>query len=230
MIRPLARALAALAAALLLASCSLPGAHDAGPSPHAAAAPSAGPTGSAAVPAAQTVVSVLGDSHAGFPWSWYRLSVGDSSVPGASPGVLSSHPGRSSVELRAWVDEATARGGVVLVQAGTNDLLLDGSPPAEAASGVELLVRDVASRHVRTVLVSVPPSATQGAATARLNVLLKAWAGGHGVPWLDVTGGVAAPDGTWLPGLSDDGIHANEAGGSLMALAVRDQLPRLLGK
>jgi lysophospholipase L1-like esterase len=149
-------------------------------------------------------------------------------VPGAAPGVFSSHPGKTSAQLRAWVGEATAQGGVVLVQAGTNDLLLDGSPPAEAASGVELLVRDVQARHVRAVLVSVPPSRTQGPATNRLNVLLEEWAGSHGVAWLDVTSGVAQPDGTWLPGLSDDGVHANESGGALMALAVQDRLPYLL--
>ncbi|MDP9885854.1 hypothetical protein J2W21_003379 [Sinomonas atrocyanea] len=229
----LARSLAALPALLLLAACSALGTHDAGPSPHAAASPgAAAPGGDAAqaVPAAQTVVSVLGDSHSGVPYSWYRLSVADSLVPGASPGVLSSHAGRTSAELRPWVREATARGGVVLVQAGTNDILRDGAPPAAAAAGVELLVRDVLARHVRAMLVSVPPSAAHGASTLQLNAILRAWAAAHGVPWLDVTSAVTAPDGTWLPGLSSDGVHANEAGGALMALAVRDQLPGLLGK
>jgi lysophospholipase L1-like esterase len=250
----LARSLAVLPAVLLLAACSVLGTHDAGPSPHAAASPGAGAPGgeatqsvpaapagagaaagagtpaAATVPAAPTVVSVLGDSHSGAPDSWYRLSVADSLVPGASPGILSSHAGRTSLELRAWVGEATARGGVVLVQAGTNDILRDGAPPAGAAAGVELLVRDVLARHVRAVLVSVPPSAVHGTSTVQLNRILRAWAGVHGVPWLDVTSPVTAPDGTWLPGLSSDGVHANEAGGALMALAVRDQLPGLLGK
>lgn len=221
----LARPLAFLPVLLLLASCSVLGTHDAGPSPSAAPSPG---SSTATVPVAPTVVSVLGDSHSGFPYSWYRLSVGDSLVPGTSPGVLSSHPGRTSVELRAWVGEATARGGVVLVQAGTNDILRDGSPPAAAAAGVELLVRDVLARHVRAVLVSVPPSAAHGASTVQLNAILRSWAAVHAVPWLDVTSSVTAADGTWLPGLSSDGVHANEAGGALMALAVRDQLPGLL--
>ncbi|GAB2738526.1 SGNH/GDSL hydrolase family protein [Sinomonas soli] len=229
----LARSLAVLPAVLLLAACSVLGTHDAGSSPHAAASPGAGAPGGGAtesVPAAPTVVSVLGDSHSGFPYSWYRLSVADSLVPSTTPGVLSSHPGRTSLELRAWVGEAAARGGVVLVQAGTNDILRDGAPPAGAAAGVELLVRDVLARHVRAVLVSVPPSAAHGTSTVQLNAILRAWAGVHGVPWLDVTAPVTAPDGTWLPGLSSDGVHANEAGGALMALAVCDQLPDLLGK
>ncbi|BCT77079.1 hypothetical protein SCMU_29210 [Sinomonas cyclohexanicum] len=205
-----------LALALALTSCSALGTHDAVGSPRAAAA-------SPGV----TIVSVLGDSHSGWPDSWFRLSVGNASIPGAA-GVLASEPGRSSIALQAWVAEATARGGVVLVQAGTNDLLLDHSTPAKAAQGVEALVNAVASRGARAVLVSVPPSATLGPATNQLDALLKDWAAEHNVAWLDVTSAVARPDGTWRPGLSDDGVHANGTGGALMASAARQQLPELL--
>lgn len=228
------RLLRALALLLSVASCSAPGAHDAASTPLAA--------GTASQPAAVgdagtqrlTVVSVLGDSHSGWPESWYRLSVGSRTVPGATPGVLSSHPGRTSIELQAWVDEATGPGGAVLVQAGTNDLLLGHASPAKAAQGVEALVNAVSSRGAakkeRAILVSVPPSATLGAATNQLNAQLRAWAAANAVPWLDVTSRVTLPDGTWPVGLSDDGIHANDSGGKLMAEAVQAQLPDLLAK
>lgn len=215
-------AVLALIAAATLTGCSASVAHD------GAAPPSGTPSPPITAGPGLTVVSVLGDSHSGEPGSWFRLSVANGSVPGVSPGVLASEPGRSSIALKAWVGDATAQGGVVLVQAGTNDLLLDRSTPATAAQGVEALVDAVSARGVRTVLVSVPPSATLGPDTNRLNALLEAWASGHTVPWLDVTSAVAQPDGTWRPGLTQDGIHADPSGGEIMAAAVRAQLPGLL--
>ncbi|MDQ4488824.1 SGNH/GDSL hydrolase family protein [Sinomonas sp. ASV486] len=221
--------LLALAVLAALASCSTSGTHDAEPSPSAAGSPSQSASlHASAHSSGLTLVSVLGDSHSSWPGSWFERSVADGSVPGAALGVFSSHPGRTSIALQAWVPEATSQGGVVLVQAGTNDLLLDGAPPARAAQGVEQLVGAVSARGAESVLVSVPPSATLGTATNELNALLKAWAAAHGVPWLDVTSAVTAADGTWRPGLSDDGIHANASGGALMAEAARGQLPRLL--
>ncbi|WP_433874509.1 SGNH/GDSL hydrolase family protein [Sinomonas atrocyanea] len=181
-----------------------------------------------AAPAGTETVSVLGDSHSGWPGSWFRQSVGDGGVPGAQLGTLASYPGWTSVALLTRVPEATRRGGTVLVQAGTNDMLLAGSSPARAADDVERLVGAVGERGVRPILVSVPPSATQGPQVLQLNTLLHGWADERGIGWLDVTSTVMVPDGTWRPGLSDDGIHANAAGGSLMAEAAVAELPALL--
>lgn len=219
-------AILALIAAATLTGCSASMAHDGGASPSGAAPPAATPTAGPG----QTLVSVLGDSHSGEPDSWFRLSVGNGTVPGAALGVLSSHPGYTAAALQSGIPDATAFGGVVLVQAGTNDLLLAKHTPAQAAADVEALERAVAATGVHAVLVSVPPSAPLGPATNQLNALLKDWAAGHDVPWLDVTSAVTEPDGTWRPGLSTDGIHANDSGGPLMAAAVREQLPPLLRK
>ncbi|WP_235779102.1 SGNH/GDSL hydrolase family protein [Sinomonas notoginsengisoli] len=219
---------------MALTACSAPATHDAAPAPSAAAALSGGAAPATAAasdtsPSALTVVSVLGDSHSGWPGSWFRGSVANGAVPGVAPGVLASEPGRTSIELLAWVGQATARRGVVLVQAGTNDLLIRRATPPVAAQGVEALVTAVSAQHVRAILVSVPPSGTLGAATNQLNALLEDWSHGHQVPWLDVTRAVAQADGTWQLGLSDDGVHANAAGGERMASAARAQLPGLLG-
>jgi lysophospholipase L1-like esterase len=185
--------------------------------------------GGAAATSGVETVSVLGDSHSGWPGSWFRQSVGAGTVPGVQLGALASHPGWTSAALLTRVAEATRKGGTVLVQAGTNDMLLAGLSPAEAADGVERLVLSVRERGVRAVLVSVPPSASQGPQLLQLNALLHAWADLRGVGWLDVTSAVVAPDGTWREGLSDDGIHANAAGGRFMAESAIEQLPQLAG-
>ena len=214
---------------LALAACSPAPTHDAGPSP--AAAGRAGGGAVAAGPVGElTVVSVLGDSHSSWPGSWYERTVAAGRLPAVSPGVLSSHPGKTSVVLRTWVRDATAGGGTVLVQAGTNDMLLMGSSPEQTATDIAALVRAVEKAGARPILVSVPPSQSLGEEVLELNSRLSAWARAEGIGWVDVTSGVATPEGTWRPGLSADGIHANDAGGRRMADAVLAQLPAILDR
>ena len=218
---------AAAVLVLALAACSPAPTHNAAPSP--AAAGRAGGGAVAVGPVGElTVVSVLGDSHSSWPGSWYERTVAAGALPGTSPGVLSSHPGKTSAVLLTWVLEATAGGGTVLVQAGTNDMLLMGSSPEKTARDVAALVRAVKEAGARPGLVSVPPSQRLGKEVLELNSRLSVWARAEGIGWVDVTSGVATGAGTWQPGLSADGIHANDAGGRRMADAVLEQLPALL--
>ncbi|WP_175637447.1 SGNH/GDSL hydrolase family protein [Sinomonas mesophila] len=218
---------AAVALVLALAACSPAPAHDTAPSP-ATAGRAGGGTVAAGPVGELTIVNVLGDSHSSWPGSWYERTVAAGTLAGVAPGVLSSHPGKTSVVLRTWVRETTAGGGTVLIQAGTNDMLLTGSSPDQTAKDVAALVRAVEEAGARPILVSVPPSETLGDEVLEVNSLLSAWARVQGLGWVDVTTCVAMEDGTWLPGMSADGIHANDAGGRRMAKAVLAQLPEVL--
>lgn len=172
------------------------------------------------------MVSALSDSHIFNADSWFRQTVEAGRVEGAEVGTFASYPGGTTSTVRQGL---TRLGGsdVVVVSAGTNDLLSARSPE-ETARSVEALVADAGKRVDVVLLSTVPPSDTRGAETKALNGLLTAWARRHHVAVLDVTSPVSDPDGTWRQGLSDDGIHANDRGAALMTRAAMRQLPSLI--
>lgn len=175
------------------------------------------------------VVSVLSDSHAYNAGSWWRQTVVAGSVPDAELGAFQSQPGAESTSLVKRLDAAAAPGGLVLVQAGTNDIIA-GKTPAEALTGIEALWDGIAERGSTPVAMLEPPSNKHGGKTVELNDLIRKAAAKRGLALVDVYTVVANPDGTWRHGLTTDGIHANAAGSAPMAAAAQDQIEAIAAK
>lgn len=187
----------------------------------AGATPTADP---AAVP---VVVSVLSDSHAFNAGSWFRNTVEAGKVPGVKMGVFVSQPGASAEVLAGKLDEASASKGVVIIQAGTNDLL-SARGSENTVAGIEALVEGVKERGAKPVLALIPPSAERGYEVLDANALLTEYAKANKVGVLDLTSSVATETGEWKDGLSGDGVHANPAGSKLISDAAAQQIPVLI--
>jgi lysophospholipase L1-like esterase len=224
-------ALVSAAAVLALAGCSsgqepVPASVQSYYDEHVANAKPTMP-GTSTPTAAPTVVSIVSDSHAYNAGSWFRQTVEAGKVPGTTLGAFASQPGASATVLTAKLDEATKNKGVVIVQAGTNDLLA-ATGAQKTAENVEALVEGVQDRGAKPVLALIPPSATRGPEVVATNKLLTAYAGANKIGVLDLTTGVTNQDGKWKDGLSDDGTHANADGAKIMADAAAQQLPSLV--
>ncbi|WWV91834.1 hypothetical protein GMYAFLOJ_CDS0004 [Microbacterium phage phiMiGM15] len=174
-----------------------------------------------------TAVSVLSDSHAYNEGSWWRQTVEAGTISGVRMGAFESQPGASAQVLVERLDAAAARGGFVIVQAGTNDLL-GGITPADTTSRIVSLWDGIAQRGATPVAALVPPSNTRADETVELNALIREAAAARGIGVLDVYTDVALPDGEWQDGASGDGIHALPDAATRMAAAAAAQLPALL--
>ncbi|TFD45396.1 SGNH/GDSL hydrolase family protein [Cryobacterium frigoriphilum] len=172
-------------------------------------------------------VSVLGDSHASEIHSWWRLAVWDATTPGIARGAFASQPGASALALTERIDEATAHGGFVIVQAGTNNLLGDQAPSATVTE-LEDLWAAIRARGAQPIAALVPPSTPRPEAVIELNELIRQSAAFRAIPVLDLYSVVTAGDGSWAPTLTADGTHANQAGALLMGQAASEQLPGLV--
>ncbi len=183
-------------------------------------------TRTAAAGTAARTIGVLSDSHAHGKHSWWRQTVVADTVPGLRLGPFESHPGAQTVGLVDRLDAAARRADLVVVQAGTNDIR-KGRSPEQAAEGVRVLWDGISARGAAPVAALVPPSDTHPGLAVELNRLLKTAAQARGMPLLDVYTPVAAADGSWRAGLSNDGIHSNRKGSDRMAAAARAQLAGL---
>lgn len=173
-------------------------------------------------------VSLLSDSHAFNAGSWWRQTM-ETGMPGLTIGAWESQPGASAEVLADRLDAATARGGLVVVQAGTNDLM-SGFDADGAYRNIVALWDGIEQRGATPVAALVPPSDARGDQVDRLNTLITEGAGDRGLYVIDVYSDVATEDGTWAPGLSADGIHSNDDGSALMAEAARGQLESLAAR
>ncbi|WP_294567984.1 SGNH/GDSL hydrolase family protein [uncultured Arthrobacter sp.] len=172
------------------------------------------------------IIGILSDSHAHGKHSWWRQTVVADTVPGLRLGSYESHPGAQTTGLVDRLDAAVRQADLVVVQAGTNDIR-KGRSPEQAAEGVRVLWDGIAARGAAPVAALVPPSETQPALAVELNRLIRTAAEARGIPLLDVYTAVAAADGSWRAGLSNDGIHSNRKGSDLLAEAARGQLAGL---
>ncbi|AJW79903.1 SGNH/GDSL hydrolase family protein [Clavibacter michiganensis subsp. insidiosus] len=173
------------------------------------------------------LMSVLSDSHAYNTGSWWRQTVATGTFPGIYLGTTASQPGAASTSLVPLLDQATATGGAVVVQVGTNDLL-SGRTPAQAVDGIAALWEGVRDRGAEPVAALVPPSDEVPEEVLALNEAIRDAATAEDVPLLDVYSTVADADGSWADGLTVDRRHANDAGSDLMAQAAREQLPAVI--
>lgn len=172
-------------------------------------------------------VSVLGDSTVAAEDSWFRQTISANMISGVRPGAVTAEPGATAAALESKLDDAAAAKGLVIVQAGTNDIAAGAGPDA-TANNVKKLLEGIKERGAVPVLALIPPSASRGPDVRAANRLLSEYAADQGIRVLDLTSGVAGTEGQWRPGLSDDGVHPNAAGAKNMADAAKEQLPTLL--
>lgn len=218
-------------AAIALAYMALSGVHIGGAASRPVPAQSTGTPEPVATPvqaAPQPVsVALLSDQDGNVAGSWWSQSVSAGAVAGVQAGAVASQAGSTVEILAGLLDTATApAGGFVVVQAGTPELA-DGQDPAEVLLSVQTLWAGVRERGLVPIAALVPPSDDEPAAVAQFNELLRAAAATQTVPVLDVYTSVAAADGSWAAGFSDDGVQVSAAGSTAMAQAVVAQLPAL---
>jgi hypothetical protein len=220
-------------AAITLAYMALSGVHIGGPatgSTIAASTETSAPVATPVPAAPQPVsVSLVGDQDGNDADSWWGQSVSVGAVAGVQAGPVVSQTGAPVETLTALLDTAAVpAGGFVVIQAGARELVA-GQDPEQVLLSVQGLWAAVRDRGGIPIAALVPPSDDEPSAVVEFNELLRAAAATQTVPVLDVYSPVAAADGSWAPGFSDDdGSRASAAGSTAMAQAVVAQLPALV--
>lgn len=183
----------------------------------------------------QATVSLLGDRVSAAPGSWWKrlatstldgVTLAGSAVPVPVDGASNS----TVAELQSEIDSTTiALSGYVIVQAGSADVD-DGAASGTVAVTVQGLWKAVSIRGATPIVALLPPSDVNAEGVIAVNELLAAAALSEGYPVLDLHTAVAAANGTWSAGYSDDGIEANEEGSRVMVQAAITQLQELVGR
>ncbi|QIK64940.1 hypothetical protein G7072_00075 [Nocardioides sp. HDW12B] len=189
--------------------------------------PSATPTGP------PLRVALLSDGLAISEGSWFQRSIGQRTVDGLVPGVTASLAGATAAALEPRAAQA-ANADVLVVTAGTVDLLSGVSPQTVAASVQSLLqtADDLGGKGGPVVVwVPTPPISTQAANVEAVNDAVRTFVTDNDLVEWDLTTPVSTPTGAWKPALTVDGIAANEAGQQAQAEAARraaaETLPEL---
>jgi lysophospholipase L1-like esterase len=128
-------------------------------------------------------------------------------------------PGATTADMRAGVRPLQA--DALVVMAGTNDVQR-GVPWAESAAALDGIVATVGVDRV--LLCSIVPLARDPAAAAEFNGRLAQLASVEGWEFADCGAAVRNPSGSWLPGMTDDGIHPTVAGAARLGAAVHEAL------
>lgn len=175
--------------------------------------------------------SLLSDQNVSTEASWWTLSVAAGLVlnlvdvneipsPEAGVGLLTTD------ELQDRLDAVPVLSGYTVVQSGTGDIE-DGADPVSVSAGVQLLWQSVAGKGATPIVALVPPSDEYGDEVIELNGLLRAAATAAGYGVLDLYTPLAAPDGSYAPNYSTDGVSPNAAASQLLADTAKAQLPPL---
>lgn len=173
---------------------------DAAPAPHAAK------------PMDAHQVAFLGDSITA---RWQPLPVAGAINAGIS-GQTSEQ-----VAARMQADVIDAGAGVVVILAGTNDILKQPTADTSYVQSVALQARDAG---LRVILATIPPTLQgEGDSMARVdafNAELVAWAQDNHFELVDYYGALVAD----YPADTVDGIHPNAAGYALMWAQLQPHL------
>jgi lysophospholipase L1-like esterase len=187
-------------------------------------APEAFPSGSTT--AGQLTVVAVGDSvTAADSPDFTRGSFGPGSwVPSAEGNGVDltggwAVPGATTADMRDGVVPLHA--DAVVVMAGTNDVRSDVRWDQSAAA-LDGIVDTVGVDRV--LLCSIVPLAENPAAAVEFNSRLEALADEKGWEFVDSGADVRGPAGTWLPGMTEDGIHPTTAGAARIGAAVHEAL------
>ena len=170
------------------------------------------------------------------------VAVGDSVTAADSPDFAAGDLGRGSWTWTAegrgvdvtggWAvhgatTEAMAAGvgpldgDTLVVMAGTNDVR-EGIDWARSAAALDQIVQTAGVTPV--LLCTIVPLAADPAGAELFNARLQLLAAENGWELVDSAAPVRAPDGTWLPDMTEDGIHPTPAAAALIGTAVQQAL------
>ncbi len=127
--------------------------------------------------------------------------------------------GAQSGDMASALRNGSADSLVIL--AGTNDLA-HGNGQERIAKNLARIANIVKAPVV--LLSSVPPRDDAAEATVAYNEFLVQLAGERGWRFVDAAAGLRSDANTFLPGLSDDGIHPNAAGAQILGNAIGQAL------
>jgi lysophospholipase L1-like esterase len=191
--------------------------------PSSVIAPSATPT--AAPNSAEIPVGLVSEA---LP-AWWGRSIDAGLVQGASSGPRIGEAGDDIATMTTQLDLVTlSQGQPVVIQVGSRDII-NGASAAEIDASMKALWQGVKDRGGQPIAVLVPPSNVFPGSVVAVNAQIRTSAQAEGVAVLDATTSIAAADGTWAAGFSDDGQQPNALGMTSMVEAVVSQLPELVG-
>lgn len=114
-----------------------------------------------------------------------------------------------------------ASADTLVLLAGTNDLAHH-QEFAQIATNLRTITTIVTTNRV--LLSSVPPRDDAAALTIDYNSFLRALATEEGWLFVDASAGLRTAQGTFKPGLSDDGVHPTLAGAEILGQAIGEAL------
>ena len=112
---------------------------------------------------------------------------------------------------------------VLVVLAGTNDIAF-GIPFDESAANLDRIIDAVGIEDV--VVVSIPPMAASPDVAEAYNVRLDDLAGDRGWRFVDASAGLRTADGSYVDGMSSDGLHPSVDGARVLGEAIASELRR----
>lgn len=179
--------------------------------------PSAAPTGPPPATAA------LGDGLVNDDDGWYRILV--AAADGPVRDVLNAGvPGQTAAQVATRVDMVLqAEPQVVLVQAGTNDLLR-GISQESTLTALRGVITRLQEAGAVPILVTVPPSDALAARVDPLNAALATLGTELSALVLDPWDVVRQSDGSWVTGTSEDGVEPTAETSQRAAARARELL------
>jgi lysophospholipase L1-like esterase len=120
---------------------------------------------------------------------------------------------------------------LVFVMGGTNDIS-QGVPLSAVESNLGAIVDRAQASDITVILLTIPPRGdeTYAVETAEVNSAIWRLGALKGVQVVDIHGALSAPDGTYRPGMTVDGVHPSKAGYAVIAETVRSSvIDRVLG-
>lgn len=185
-------------------------------------APSFSESGVPTVFVGDSITQAGSESFRGMPSrrSWVRYVVTDERSPWRFVANVAVRGQRLDEMAARFERDVLARDPeAVVVLGGTNDVL-QGVPVAESLVHLEAMVTAAQDAGARVWVVAPPPMAPARGDARPLRDAQEALAEDLGATWVDPTSAVGAPDGTWLPEMSRDGVHPTREAARRWAASV----------
>lgn len=185
-----------------------------------------------ALPADPRRIIFLGDSITRF-WDLGESFPGE---PYLNRGIDSQTTSQMLVRFRQ--DVVDLRPASVVILAGTNDLGDTSAAPLpipDIERNLQTMAELAAAHGIRPILASVLPVHSHGSKLAisamrnpesilAVNVWARSYCAQYGYTYIDYHNGLVSPDGMMRRELSDDGVHPNAAGYSIMTSIAKSAL------
>lgn len=154
------------------------------------------------------------------PTSWATYADGD----GVQMIGGWAHGGATTADMLTGVLEGAASGAAwahpdrLVLMGGSNDVDAE-VPISTILENLSKIAKIVRAGHV--TLSAIPPEAAAQDTVDRVNAQLPALAKREGWQFVDLLVDVRAADGSWLPGMSDDGVHPTQRAARLIGERLR---------